>query len=139
MFIIFCFFIFLILLNLLNKYLNMRESMENCEVQNFSANKQTILKNAADIKVISENLKNSMDKFYIFDRKTKKNESNNWCKHCLHLCIDVIRFFGGFWAPLGGAGSRAIAENLGGILGPGARLCLVCYPPYPKYGVLVFR
>ena len=77
MFIIFCFFIFLILLNLLNKYLNMRESMENCEVQNFSANKQTILKNAADIKVISENLKNSMDKFYIFDRKTKKNESQN--------------------------------------------------------------
>tara|TARA_B110000438_G_C15313891_1_gene436522 strand:+ start:37 stop:360 length:324 start_codon:yes stop_codon:yes gene_type:complete len=74
---LFGFFVFLILLNLLNQYLNVRENMNNCEMQNFSVNKQTILKNSADLKVITENLKNNMDKFYIFDRKVKKNESQN--------------------------------------------------------------
>ena len=55
----------------------MKENFDQCEIKNFSANKETILKNAADLKVITETLKNNMDKFDIFDRKIKKNQSQN--------------------------------------------------------------
>ena len=77
MLIVFAFFVFLILLNYSNQCLKVMENMDNCEVQHFSANRQTILKNAADLKVISEKLKNNMDKFSLFDSHIKQNAKLN--------------------------------------------------------------
>ena len=76
-----CLFGFLLLalmLFIFNRYLKIqRDGMSSCDVQNTTINKKTVLRNAATLEMIKDNLAKNMKRFEMFGKDILKNKQDN--------------------------------------------------------------